>query len=94
MKRTLKSDCAWYHSIQNILSSHLLSKSLKIRICKTIIFLAILYGCETLSQTLGGTQTKGAEVSFWTSEGDVTGAYRKVHNEELCDLYSSPHVIR
>jgi hypothetical protein len=36
-----------YHSVQNLLSSRLLSKNVKIRIYKIIILPAILYGCET-----------------------------------------------
>jgi hypothetical protein len=39
-------------SSQNLLSSHLLSKNLKIRIYKTIILPVVLYGCETWSLTL------------------------------------------
>jgi hypothetical protein len=38
-----------YHSIQNLLSSHLLPKNIKIKIYMTIIFPALLYGCETLA---------------------------------------------
>jgi hypothetical protein len=40
-----------YHSVQNLLSSHLLSKNIKIRIYKTIILPVILYGCETWALT-------------------------------------------
>jgi hypothetical protein len=40
------------HSVQNLLSSPLLSKNLKIRIYKTIILPGVLYGCETWSLTL------------------------------------------
>ena len=40
-----------YHSVQNLLSSRLLSKNLKIKIYRTII-LPVLYGCETWSLTL------------------------------------------
>jgi hypothetical protein len=51
---------ACYHSVQNLLSSHLLSKTVKIRIYKTIILIVVLYGCETLSlDTKGGTQAEG-----------------------------------
>jgi hypothetical protein len=39
------------HSVQNLLSSHLLSKNLNIRIYKTKILLVVLYGCEALSLT-------------------------------------------
>jgi hypothetical protein len=48
----LNSGNACYHSAQNILPSRLLSKNLQIRIYKTIIFLVVLYGCETWSLTL------------------------------------------
>jgi hypothetical protein len=40
------------YSVQNLLSSRLLSKNLNIRIHKTIILPVILYGCETLFLTL------------------------------------------
>ena len=38
--------------MQNILSSSLLSKNLKIKIYRTIILLIVLYGCATWSLTL------------------------------------------
>jgi hypothetical protein len=52
IKRRLNSGNVWYHSVQNLLSSRLLSKSIKIRIYKIIIFPVVLYGCETWSLTL------------------------------------------
>jgi hypothetical protein len=52
INRKLNSGNACYHSIRNLLSSRLLSKTVKIRICKTIIFLAVLYGYETSSLTV------------------------------------------
>jgi hypothetical protein len=42
----------WNYSVQNLLSSRLLSKNLKIRIYRTIILPIVLYGCETRSLTL------------------------------------------
>jgi len=51
-KRRLKSGNAFYHSVQNLLSSSLLSKNLKIEMYRTIIFLVVLYGCETWSLTM------------------------------------------
>jgi hypothetical protein len=42
----LNSSIACYHSVQKLLSSHLPSKSVKIKIYKTIILLVVLYGCE------------------------------------------------
>ena len=43
---------ACYYSVQNLPSSRLLSKNLKIKIYRTIILPVILYGCETWSLTL------------------------------------------
>jgi len=51
IKCRLKSGNACYHSVQNLLSSILVSKNLKIKIYRTIIF-PVLYGCETWSLTL------------------------------------------
>ena len=48
----LKLGNASYHSVQNLLSSSLLSKNLKIEIYRTIILFVVLYGCETWSLTL------------------------------------------
>ena len=48
----LRSGSARYHSLQNRLSSRLLSKNLKIKIYKTIILPIVLYGCATWSLTL------------------------------------------
>ena len=56
----LKSGNACYHSVQNLLSSSLLSKNLKIKIYRTIILPVVLYGCETWSLTIEeGTQAEG-----------------------------------
>jgi hypothetical protein len=52
IKRTLYSGNACYQSVQNFLSSRLLSKNVKIKIYKTIILPVFLYGCETWSLTL------------------------------------------
>jgi hypothetical protein len=52
IKRRLNSGNACYHSVQNVLSSRLLYKNIKIRIYKTVILPVGLYGCETLSLKL------------------------------------------
>jgi hypothetical protein len=52
IERRLNSGNACYHSVQNLLSSRLLSKHLKMRTYKTIILPVVLYGCETWSLTL------------------------------------------
>jgi hypothetical protein len=51
-KGRLNSGSACYHSVQNLLSSRLLSKNVKITIYKNIILPVVLYGCETWSLTL------------------------------------------
>jgi hypothetical protein len=48
----LNSDNAFHHSVQNLLSSRLLSKNIKIRIYRTIILPVVLYGYDTLSLIL------------------------------------------
>jgi hypothetical protein len=78
----------------------LLSKNLKIRIYKTIILPVVLYGCETWSLTLreehrlGVFENRALKRIFGPKRDEVTGEWRKLHNEELRDLYSSPSIIR
>ena len=52
IKSRLRSGNTCYHSVQNLLSSRLLSKNVKIKIYRTIILPVVLYGCETWSLTL------------------------------------------
>jgi hypothetical protein len=47
IKNRLKSGNAWYHLVQNLLSSSLISKNLKIKIYRIITLPVVLYGCET-----------------------------------------------
>jgi hypothetical protein len=59
-----------------------------------------LYGCETWSLTL--REEHGLRVFenrvlrkiFGVKRDEVTGEWRRLHNEELNDLYSSPNIIR
>jgi hypothetical protein len=51
-KRRLKLGTPCYHSLQNPLSSSLLSKNIKIKIYRTVILPVVLYGCETWSRTV------------------------------------------
>jgi len=52
IKSKLRSGNTCCHSVQNLLSSRLLFKNLKIKIYRTIILPVVLYGCETWSLTL------------------------------------------
>jgi hypothetical protein len=100
IKRRLNSGNACYNSVQNLLSSPLLSKNLKIRIYKTIILPVVVYGCETWSLTLREEhrlrvfENSVLRRIFGPKRDEVTGEWRKLHNEELRDLYSSPSIIR
>jgi hypothetical protein len=82
------------------LSSRLLSKNLKIRIYKTIILPVVLYGCETWSLTLREEhrlrvfENRVLRRIFGPNWDEVAGEWRKLHNEELRDLYSSPSIMK
>jgi hypothetical protein len=100
IKKRLSSGNACYHSISNFLSSRLLTRNVKIRIYKTIILPVVLYGCETWFLTLRGEhglrvfENRVLRRIFEPKRDEVTGEVRKLHNEELRDLYSSPSIIR
>jgi hypothetical protein len=82
------------------LKARLLSKNLKIRIYKTIILPVVLCGCETWSLTLREEhrlrvfENRVLRRIFGPKGYEVKGKWRKLHNEELRDLYSSPSIIR
>jgi hypothetical protein len=57
IKSRLKSGNACYHSVQNVLSSSLLTKNLEIKIYRIIILPVVLYGCETWSLTMRKERT-------------------------------------
>jgi hypothetical protein len=52
IKSRLNSGNACCLSVQSLLSSRLLSRNVKVKICKTIILPVVLYGCETWTLTL------------------------------------------
>jgi hypothetical protein len=83
-----------------ILSSRLLSKYLKIRIYKKLILPVVLSGCETWSLILGEkhrvrvSDNRVLRRIFGPKRDEVTGGCRKLHNEELHNLYCLPSIIR
>src|SRR5215510_13087939 len=95
IKSRLKLGNASYHSVQNLLSSRLLSKNLKIKIYRTII-LPVLYESLTLREEHRLTVFENRVLMriFGPKRDEVTGEWRKLHNEELKDLYSSPRIVR
>jgi hypothetical protein len=82
------------------LSSRLLSRNVKIKIYKTVILQVVLYGCETWSLTLREDhrlkvfENRVLRRIFGPKWGDVTGEWRKLHKEQLRNLYSYPDIIR
>jgi len=78
--------------MQNVLSSSLLSKNVKSKVYRTIILL-VLSGCETWSLTLREERRLRVRRIFGPKRDEVTGKWRKLHNKELNDLYSSPNLF-
>jgi hypothetical protein len=100
VKSRLKLGNACYYSVQNLLSSILLPKNLKIKIYRTIILPVVLYGCEAWSLTLREERRLKAFENrvlrrvFGPKRDEVTGEWRKLHNEELNDLYSLTNIVQ
>jgi hypothetical protein len=69
------------------------------RIYKTITLPVVLYGCETWSLTLREEhklrviENRVLKRLFGPNRDEVTGEWRKLHNEELRELYTSPIII-
>jgi len=72
----------------------------KYKLYRTLILPVVLYGCETRSLTLSEERKlKVFENTvlrriFGPRRDEVTGECRRLHNEELNDLYSSPSIVR
>jgi hypothetical protein len=100
MKGRVKSGNACCHLVQNLLSSRLPLKNTKIRVYRTIILPVVLYGCETWSLTVREEQRLRVFENwvlrriFRPKRDEVTGEWRRLHNKELNDLYSSPNIIQ
>ena len=75
-------------------------QKLKIKIYRTIILPVVLYGCETWSLTLSKErrlrvfENRVLRRVFGPKRDEVTGEWRKLHNEELSDVCSLPNIVR
>ena len=73
--------------------SKLLTKNVKIKIYRILILPVVLYGCETWLLTLQELrrlrvfENKVLRRIFGPRRDEVTGDWRRLHNEELNDLY-------
>jgi hypothetical protein len=98
-KSSLISGNACYHSVQNLLSSSLLSKNLTVKLYRTVIVPVVVCGCETWSLTLREERRLWVFENnmlgriFRTKKDEVTGEWRKLHKEELNYLYCSPTIV-
>jgi hypothetical protein len=74
-------------------------QKVKNQIFGTIILPIVLYGCETWSLTLREKrrlrvfENRVLRRLFGSKRDEVTGEWRKLHNEELSDLYSLPNIV-
>jgi hypothetical protein len=95
----LKSGSACHYSVPNIMSSSLLSKNIKIKKHRSTILPVILYVCETWLLTLKEEcwlrvlENRVLRRLFGPKRDEVKAKWRKLHNEELNDLYSSSKII-
>ena len=100
IKSRVKSGKACYHLVQNLLPSSFLSKNIKIKTHGTTILAIALYGCETWSLTLreerrlSVSEKRVLRRMFGPKRDEVTQECRKLHSEELNDLYCIVRVIK
>ena len=86
--------------MQNLLCSSSISKNLNTKIHRNIILAVVLYECETWSLTMREErlvrvfENRVLRRIFGVKRDEVTGEWRKLHNEELNGLYSSPNIAR
>jgi hypothetical protein len=81
---------ACYHLVQNILSSRLVCRNVKVKIYKTIILPFVLYGCEAWSLTLREEhrlrvfENRILRRIFGPKRDEVTGESFTVSNFIIC----------
>jgi hypothetical protein len=95
IKSRLNSENACYHLVQCFLSSHLLSRNVKVKIYEIISLPFVLFGFTLREEhRLRVFENKVVRRIFGLKSDELTGEWRKLHDEELHILYSSPNIIR
>jgi hypothetical protein len=73
-------------------------KNLKIKIHKAVILPLVLYGCESWPLTLREEHRlrvyENRVLRIFGPKRKEDGSWRKLHNDELHSLYSSPNIVR
>jgi hypothetical protein len=90
INRRLNSGNACYYSVESFISSRLLSKNIIITVYKTIILPSVLHGRLNWSLILREERVSEKRVLrriFGPKRDEVMGRWRKLHNEELCQLH-------
>jgi len=85
---------------QSLIDGILRGLNIKIDLYTSIILSLVLYGYESWSLTLWDErrlrvfENRLMRKIFWSKRDEVTEYWRKLHNEELNDLYFSPNIVR
>ena len=96
----MKSGNARSHTVRNLLFYSWLSKNTKIKIYRTENFPVVFCGCETWSLTLMKErklrmfENRVLRRIFGDKREEIPGDSRRLHSEELNDLYSSINIVR
>jgi hypothetical protein len=99
MEIRLNSENACYHSVKSLLAFRLVSKNIGIKTYKTIILPVVPYGCETWFLTIRDElglrvlENRVPRIIFGPKREELTGDWRRLHNEELYNLYILPITI-
>ena len=86
--------------MQDLLSSSFLSENITITVYRITILPLVLYECETWSFTFREElrqrvcENRVLRRIFGLKRHEVTKEWRKLHSEELIDLYCSPNIFR
>jgi hypothetical protein len=99
IKSRLNSGSACSYSVQNLLSSRIISEKLTIKLYETVILPIVLYGCETWSLTLREEHRlrvfwKRMLRNIFGTKMEEDRSWGKLHNYELHRLYSAPNIVR